>query len=305
MKISDVKTLNIELSTRCTARCPLCARVQMNYTEKVDIPLDTLKKIPFENVSGVSLSGSLGEPTCYPQFTELVDYIRDVNNDMMIKLTTNGYSHDEQFWYDLGKHFSRECQGHAIFGIDGLEDTHSLYRVGTDFNNIVKNVKAFSEGGGRSYLQMILFKHNEHQLQDVRQLSQELGCMRMFYRPSKEYNDTYERPNVIPVRTQGDVVSEGGPLHCFILERKELFLNVDGYLMPCYLLSRRRHHYKEENQEFLNRYNECFEELNLNKYDFEDIVQHEFYDYVLENIENLVTCNDVCRCTMEDLVNWV
>jgi DNA-3-methyladenine glycosylase I len=30
-----------------------------------------------------------------------------------------------------------------VFGIDGLADTHSIYRVGTDYHKIIENAKAF------------------------------------------------------------------------------------------------------------------------------------------------------------------
>ncbi len=307
MKNLDITCVNIELTTRCTARCPFCTRVKMNMKEIIDLKLETIKKIPFETYEIAVLSGSLGEPTVYPQFIDLLDHLHETNNNLQIRLTTNGFTHDEQWWYDLAKHFSTPEMGYAIFALDGLEDTHSLYRVGTDFKQVVKNIKAFNDGGGMSLIQTILFKHNEHQLDDLKKLSIELGCRKIFYRPSKEYNDVFERPIKIKIKTQSDFACEreNEKINCFMIDRNEFFLNVDGILCSCYLLSSKIHHYKDENEEFIALFEKNIPLLNLNNHPYNDVLENEFYDYVFENMNSLVTCSNVCKCKLSELINFI
>jgi len=305
MKNLDITCVNIELTTRCTARCPLCTRVLMNLKEIIDLKLDTIKKIPFETYKVVVLSGSLGEPTSYPQFDELIDYLRKTNNNLQIRLTTNGFTHNEQWWYNLAKYFSKIDSGYVIFALDGMEDTHSLYRVGTDFKQVVKNIKAFNDGRGISLIQTILFKHNEHQLNDLKKLSMKIGCRKIYYRPSKEYNDVFERPTKIKIKTQGDFAFERKKIDCLMIDRNEFFLNVDGILCSCYLLSSKRHHYKDESKDFIDLFEKNIPFLDLNNNSYNDVIENEFYDYVFENINKLNSCANVCKCKISELVHFI
>ena len=59
--------------------------------------------------------------------------------------------------------------------IDGLEDTHSYYRQGTNWKKIINNAKSFISSGGRAVWQFIPFAHNEHQIKSCIRLSQQLG----------------------------------------------------------------------------------------------------------------------------------
>ena len=63
-----------------------------------------------------------------------------------------------------------------MFGIDGLADTNHIYRKDTNFKKIVENLTAFNQAGGRSIWSFIAFQHNEHQVEEARLLSQQLGC---------------------------------------------------------------------------------------------------------------------------------
>jgi hypothetical protein len=63
----------------------------------------------------------------------------------------------------------------VVWGIDGLEDTHAVYRVNTDWNKIISNAKIFIQAGGRARWNMLAFKHNEHQIESCQELSKSLG----------------------------------------------------------------------------------------------------------------------------------
>lgn len=302
MKLKDqIINYNIELTTRCTAHCPFCARVQSGFTEKIDLDLEVIKKIPFEHARKIVLSGSLGEPTAYPNLFELLDHVFSRNPEVQFAITTNGFTHDEGWWVELGNRLNK--RSFVIFGIDGLEDTHSRHRRGTDFNQIIKNARAFTSTGACLLIQTIVFKYNEHQLPEIRKLADDIGASGMYYRPSKEYNDEFPRPKM-EIKTQGDMVMEGGPLYCLTEERKELFLNVEGYLCPCYLFSSMRHHYKDEDENFQNTYIENLKKLNLYHYSYKDAINNPLFDYIMGRREDLYTCNWVCKCVLHDLFHF-
>lgn len=304
--LPEIKSLNIELTTRCTARCPFCTRILENHTDISDLNFKAIENIPYEKLDIAVVSGCLGEPTCYPRFIETIEYMYDKNPDIEIRLTTNGAAHTPDWWGHLGSFFKEEKKGYAIFGIDGLEDTHSLYRRGTVFKNVINNVKAFNEAGGRSIVQMIIFRHNEHQLYDLKKLSEDIGCKRLFYRPSKMYNDELQRP-IMDIRTRSEIVKSlpEGFYYCFMVDRQELYVNVDGYLMPCYVLSNRRPQYKKEDEEFMKKFSEAIPFMDLTKYKFDDIIKQDIFTYILNRRKNLVSCNSVCGCPIPELINYI
>jgi sulfatase maturation enzyme AslB (radical SAM superfamily) len=91
-------------------------------------------------------------------------------------MNTNGDNFDTKWWYDLGQKMTGGDQ--IIFALDGLKKTHEFYRD-TNWNRVFSNVKAFIEGGGTAIWQMILFRHNEHQVDLVKALAKALDVKKL------------------------------------------------------------------------------------------------------------------------------
>ena len=88
-------------------------------------------------------------------------------------------------------------------GLDGLEDTHHLYRISTDFNKIIDNAKAFIGAGGYAKWHMLVFEHNEHQVEEAKQMSEELGFKMFTTKNTTRFKDDHFQ-----------VIDEkGNPLH--------------------------------------------------------------------------------------------
>jgi len=61
------------------------------------------------------------------------------------------------------------------FCIDGLEDTHHIYRQNTVFETVIKNAQIFIAAGGHANWCMTEFDHNRHQINEARERSEALG----------------------------------------------------------------------------------------------------------------------------------
>ena len=148
----------------------------------------------------------------------------------------------------------------VVFGLDGLENTHHIYRQRTNFKKVISNAKAFLQNGGRAEWQMLVFKHNQHQIDEAKQMAKELGfeSFKEVYTPrfwSKEgqrlefkANDedyllepaTIEK-NKIDNKKLGehfnfqnkDRDKEAGYIECKALGINEFFLDFDGNVLPC------------------------------------------------------------------------
>lgn len=77
--------------------------------------------------------------------------------------------------------------GECVFAIGGLQDTHSLYRRGTDFKTVLRNAQAFIRAGGTATWAFVIFKHNEHQVEEARRLSREMGFLSFRLKKTKRF----------------------------------------------------------------------------------------------------------------------
>lgn len=177
----DIKIVQMETSSVCNAACPTCARerfLQFNKKTAVSLSLTKVKEIFTEkfiaNLDYLDMCGNTGDPAAAPETIEIFKYFRKINNSMAFGMHTNGSLRDTSWWKNLGQVLSRS-QDRCVFGIDGLEDTNHIHRVNTNFKKIIQNSQAFIKAGGNAHWHFLVFEHNEHQVEEARALSQDLG----------------------------------------------------------------------------------------------------------------------------------
>jgi hypothetical protein len=137
--------------------------------------------------------------------------------------------------------------------LDGLQDTHSIYRQNTDFNKIIANASAFIEAGGSAVWQFIPFKHNQHQMKDAIRLSQRLGFKRIEIIKNVRYTSIARHHKTgLPIdispwdkqheydRHKGDTFEDHKIINdhvrienCMHLSYPSVFLGYDGGVSPC------------------------------------------------------------------------
>ena len=198
---------HVEASTRCNSRCPFCPRFLTNTpfldpsVPQHEITIDEFKrwfpKEVLDNTFHFNFCGNYGDPSACTDFVEIIKYIKE-NSNCQINVHSNGGARSEEFWSELGSLLQTDTR-FMIFSVDGLEDTNHLYRVGVKWERLEKNMKAFIAAGGHAILDFLIFKHNEHQIEDVRKYFSDLGfksiqqkrALGMENDVSKEY---YKRP---------------------------------------------------------------------------------------------------------------
>jgi MoaA/NifB/PqqE/SkfB family radical SAM enzyme len=186
----ELKQMHIELTNACNAACPMCVRFYNNSPlsrpdlEIGQITVDKFKKyFPADIVKKCELilfCGVHGDPCVARDLLEICQYIDQVSPRTAVRINTNGGMRRPDWWVELGQLFSKHTRKNSnhwliTFSIDGLEDTNHLYRRNVKWQNLMENVEAFINSGGTAAWDYLIFKHNEHQIDQAKALSEQLG----------------------------------------------------------------------------------------------------------------------------------
>ena len=199
----NIGRLQLEITNYCNAFCPQCERNHLielqnetseerrKFTLDYDIELNNsylsiadIKKtfLPdrWKHLDEIVLCGNIDEPVINPDVIEIIKYFYYLDNkEKDVWVHVNGGSRSESFWSELGE-LSKELNNRltVIFGIDGDEETNHLYRRNVDWKTLQKNWRAYISSGGRAAWQFIVFKWNQHQIDDIKKLSESEGFER-------------------------------------------------------------------------------------------------------------------------------
>jgi sulfatase maturation enzyme AslB (radical SAM superfamily) len=201
------------------------------------------------------VNGNFGDAVMNLDTVDILTYFRTQNSNIKISVSTNGGARDRKFWQALAK-----LNVIVIFCIDGLEDTHSLYRQNTLYSTVMKNAETFILAGGHAVWKMIEFEHNQHQWGQARELAQELGFQefRLVNHGRDQtpvYNSRGELTHVIgtPKQTEFKILFDSRktdevlleditpsrapkPIACQIQKNKSVYVSSTGDVYPCCFL---------------------------------------------------------------------
>lgn len=238
LMLSNIKILHIEPTDACNAACPQCARetdISFNKNELHHLTVAQLANLldesTIKNLNKVFMCGDYGDPAAGRYTIELYNYFRSINPNIILGMNTNGGLRDAKWWTNLAALINKE-KDYVVFSIDGLEDTNHIYRVNTDWNKIIKNATAFIQAGGLAHWEMLVFKHNEHQVEQVRELAKDLGFKWFRAKVSRRFESTPVSFLQTPAGWTSPIVTKGA-IECSAFKDQSLYISAKGVLHPC------------------------------------------------------------------------
>ena len=182
----QIHRLQVDITSHCNARCAGCSRNIMGGEKQPWLPLnhfpvDVWKRLAEEDTRGwhineLKLNGSWGDAGMHPKLPDMMYTFSAAHPETAIRICTNGGTHNEAWWAELGTALSERADAHVVdFAIDGLSDTHSIYRRSTSFEKVIANAIAFAKAGGNARWVMTLFDHNIHQIDEARETARTSG----------------------------------------------------------------------------------------------------------------------------------
>jgi MoaA/NifB/PqqE/SkfB family radical SAM enzyme len=171
---------HIEISSKCTLRCPRCARQEVPDTLiNTELDLEFFKRnfteeFILDHVEKITFCGDDGDPIYAHDLISVVEYIKSIK-PVEIVIITNGSHKKPEWWEDLGYVLTDDDTVH--FSIDGWNnESNNLYRVNSDFDSIIAGIKILkSVSHCRIVWAAIAFKFNESRLSAMENHARELG----------------------------------------------------------------------------------------------------------------------------------
>lgn len=298
--------LQVELSTVCNSLCLGCVRTSWDFQQVKSViskgqylDQDLLFGI-FDTQAGkrikeLEFCGNIDEPLAHPEFLLILERLLQIRPDLKVHIHTNGSIRDQSYHLQLSKTLSQFSHGSKLrYGIDGVGDTHSIYRQKTNFDKAFENMKAAISGGAVVIWQYLVFPWNQHQQDEAAQLAEQIGCQQIWFRPDRSDVtrlglEGIEKRKLAPPPVEKnnfnltdyslDFPSESIVCKFRTPSKSMLFLSWEGKIWPCCFHANVFYQDDSTVQAFRKHVlSDCHPNFNsLHDYSFDQICSHPFY----------------------------
>jgi hypothetical protein len=234
-KLRRIQVLHIEPTDVCQAACPLCAREtdsNFNKSSKHHLRIEHIQRHFTDHVIGrldkMFMCGNYGDPAAGYYTMDIYNYFRKINPTITLGMNTNGAVQSTFFWHALGQLFNQP-NDYCVFSIDGLEDTNPVYRKNVDWKKLMSNAEAYIAAGGSAHWDMLVYKHNQHQVDACEQLARKMGFKWFRAKVSKRgFSDRLE----FPIGWQTPTI-QAGTIKCHAQAEKSMYIDAQGRISAC------------------------------------------------------------------------
>jgi len=205
---------HIEISSKCTLRCPRCARQEVPdslINTELDLAFFKRNFTPefiLNHVEKITFCGDDGDPIYAHDLIPVIQYIKSVK-PVEIVIITNGSHKKAEWWQELGVVLTEQDTVH--FSIDGYDNaSNNLYRVNSDFVSIIQGIETLRlVSKCRLVWAAIAFKFNEDHVDYMQSLAVKLGMDAFQLTKSTKFGSVYSSYGVNdPLEPSKKFVSE-------------------------------------------------------------------------------------------------
>ena len=251
----NIKGFHLELTNICTLKCSGCARTQLQAIFPQHWKNHSIDKNSLMNFLDIDvkdmlfiLCGNYGDPIYHPEFLEIVKLLKQRN--AKLEIVTNGSYKTKEWWERLTDLLDKDDL--VVFSVDGTPKNFTIYRENADWESIEVGMRVVANCVCDSKWTYIPFNYNENNIQEVEELSKQIGIKRFEVRPSDRFDEYTE--HLIPVNDligprqdnktnwkQGTEISKVYPKCNSGIQH---FITSDGYYSPCCFANDFRFYYK-------------------------------------------------------------
>ena len=322
---------HIEISSKCTLRCPRCARQEVpDGLVNTELDLEFFQRnftpeFVLNNVEKITFCGDDGDPIYAHDLIAVIEYIKSIK-PVEIVIITNGSHKKSEWWIALGSVLDSSDTVH--FSIDGWDDdSNNLYRVNSDFTSIINGITVLRSASDCQIVwAAIAFRFNEDRLDSMKDLAKQLDIDVFQLTKSTKFGSIYPsygiddplQPSVKFVSTShrferevSELTYRGSwtPVHSKNIElydqtpsrngvtplceigNKGLYIDARGRLFPCCWVANRYNHNSEWQQ--------LAENFNLNTKTLTNVLADPFWNNEFQAFK-WQECRSKCSSSLVD-----
>ena len=320
---------HIEISSKCTLKCPRCARTEVPSTlVNTELRLDFFKRnftpeFIQNNVEKITFCGDDGDPIYAHDLIEVIRYFKSIK-PVKIVIVTNGSYKSTEWWQQLG--ISLDSNDHVHWSLDGWDQaSNEQYRVNSNWASIMTGISAF-HFVSKAYTtwDAIAFKFNQDQLDHMKALAKRLEFDQFQLTLSTKFNKVYSiypegdelqpkdelisdnhrfqreytyfndrRPSTVGYDTNLKLYKDSKTYDDILplcsLGNKGSFINSQGRLFPCCWVANRYNHNSE--------WTDITKQFDLNTESLENVLKNEFWSNKFENF-SWTECKTKCNISV-------
>lgn len=297
MIVHEVVGFHVEPTNICTLKCPGCARTQfINQWPKhwknhsIDVTaLDRFLDLDINNKL-ILLCGNYGDPIYHPNFVDLVLMLK--RRGAVLKIVTNGSYKTAAWWVELTTNLDQKDQ--VVFSVDGTPENFAQYRINADWMTIQSAMEICVQAKCTTEWKFIPFAYNQHNIEQAKILSQNLGIDRFNVDPSDRFDATtmHYQPdsNVLGKRFASQQVWKQN--HKFTVnpqcqDNRQHFISAQGYYTPCCNTADHRFYYK-------NEFGRNKKHFDISNFTFSEILQKPTVIEFYRDLTNHPVCQYNC-----------
>ena len=320
---SDIHWIQVESTSLCQAGCIDCNRWRPvddqwhlngdHHQMNSYMPLEQWRNIiqQFDSLRCVNLCGNMGDPMAHPQATEISRAVVEHLDHCRVEINTNAAIGTIEQWRSMG----RLPRIEMVCGIDGLEDTLHIYRRGVEWDRVMERTQAYIQAGGDCVWKWVDFPHTRHQIDQAREMAEQLGFSRFEIKPrftqNKEFDDEIVRMADQPVLRNKwyhspqvsseqmidqhnskcqDLLDEGIRVdpRCQQTPDKDYHhpmphINVDATFWPCCFTACGPYHISPQHRAWWHRLEKDYGPSwnDLSRHSVNEVIQHDFFQKFL------------------------
>ena len=322
---------HIEISSKCTLRCPRCARQEVpDGLVNTELDLEFFQRnftpeFVLNNVEKITFCGDDGDPIYAHDLIAVIEYIKSIK-PVEIVIITNGSHKKSEWWIALGSVLDSSDTVH--FSIDGWDDdSNNLYRVNSDFTSIINGITVLRSASDCQIVwAAIAFRFNEDRLDSMKDLAKQLDIDVFQLTKSTKFGSIYPsygiddplQPSVKFVSTShrferevSELTYRGSwtPVHSKNIElydqtpsrngvtplceigNKGLYIDARGRLFPCCWVANRYNHNSQWQQ--------LAENFNLNTKTLTNVLADPFWNNEFQAFK-WQECRSKCSSSLVD-----
>jgi MoaA/NifB/PqqE/SkfB family radical SAM enzyme len=251
----NISGFHIEPTNICTLKCDGCARTRFinqwpQHWRNHSLDIDELLKFIDIDLSNkkINLCGNYGDPIYHPDFIELVTRLKA--QGAVVSITTNGSYKTQEWWKNLVSKLTSADT--IIFSVDGTPENFTQYRINANWESILIGMQVIAQSVCKSTWKYIPFSFNQNNIEEVKQLSDNIGINHFQVEFSDRFDEKTEflKPDnmLLGSRYVNQVQWKSDNLNVTVDPKcnqgQDHFITADGYYSPCCYLADHRFYYK-------------------------------------------------------------